>query len=52
MNLEEMKMSYFDYEKNPYGIDKNAHYFIPLHPLEGIPGLTMVRCVNCEYCFC
>ena len=20
--------------------------------MEGIPGLTMVRCVNCEYCFC
>ena len=21
-------------------------------PMEGVPGLTMVRCVKCEYCFC
>ena len=33
-------MSYFDREKNPYGIDKNAHYFVPLHPLEGCFGVS------------
>ena len=26
-------MSYFDREKNPYGIDKNAHYFALMNPL-------------------
>lgn len=39
-------MSYFDYEKNPYGIDKNAHYFVPLHPLEGILGLIYYTSSN------
>lgn len=26
-------MSYFDREKNPYGIDKNAHYFALMRPI-------------------
>lgn len=32
-------MPYFDWEKNPYGIDKNAHYFVSMHPLEDAFGL-------------
>ena len=28
-------MSYFDREKNPYGIDKNAHYFMNMNPYCG-----------------
>lgn len=32
-------MFYFDREKNPYNIDKNAHYFVPMHPLEGLFGV-------------
>ena len=26
-------MSYFDREKNPYGINKNSHYFALMHPI-------------------
>jgi hypothetical protein len=33
--MEEKEMSYFDYEKNPYGIDKNAHYFALMNPICG-----------------
>ena len=29
-------MSYFDKEKNPYGIDKNAHYFMRMHPMSSL----------------
>lgn len=28
-------MSYFDKEKNPYGIDKNAHYFVKMNSMSG-----------------
>lgn len=44
-------MSYFDCEKNPYGIDKNAHYFVPMRPLEGIPGLIYYTSLNSPQVF-
>lgn len=43
-------MSCFDREKNPYGINKNSHYFALMHPISffGIADGNKYDWVECE----